>query len=156
MMRIMMMMIMRMMSMMIMIKIVNQIEKIVTTIALPDRSEVEELSSDYAQSILDKVFIIIVIVSAIDIISIIIITIATIIIIIAIIITIMMPTRRVQWLAAPSRTSFNLPLLKLQICHHHRNFNNCGSNENIARVQTCPDIIRISFWSLSFFVFLFV
>jgi len=33
---------------------INQIEKIVTTIALPDRSEVEELSSDYAQSILDK------------------------------------------------------------------------------------------------------
>ena len=58
-----MMMIMRMMSMMIMIKIVNQIEKIVTTIALPDRSEVEELSSDYAQSILDKVFIVIVIIS---------------------------------------------------------------------------------------------
>ena len=33
----------------------SKIEKIVTTIALPDRSEVEELSSDYAQSILDKV-----------------------------------------------------------------------------------------------------
>ena len=32
----------------------SKIEKIVTTIALPDRSEVEELSSDYAQSILDK------------------------------------------------------------------------------------------------------
>ena len=51
---------MMIMRMMIMIKIVNQIEKIVTTIALPDRSEVEELSSDYAQSILDKVFIVII------------------------------------------------------------------------------------------------
>ena len=39
-----------------------QIEKIVTTIALPDRSEVEELSSDYAQSILDKVIIVIIII----------------------------------------------------------------------------------------------
>ena len=70
-----------------------------TTIALPDRSEVEELSSDYAQSILDKVIIIT--------------NLIVIIIIFTIIIIMTMIIRLAQWLVDHSRTSFNLPPLKL-------------------------------------------
>ena len=75
-----------------------------TTIALPDRSEVEELSSDYAQSILDKVIIIT---------NLIIIIIIFVISMIMIIIIIIMIIRLAQWLVDHSRTSFNLPPLKL-------------------------------------------